>query len=143
MPLYCLFVLKIFSYVRILSCDHLYSSVTQIYVLLVSGRPSVRGNEAVEKVLISSFMTVLVFFSRAIDATPGMQAGNPVTAEKAARALDSLACIEFCRKVQVQDYGILVERCVSYLSGHPSAARMFVGFILPYDNVVNWPGTYD
>ena len=111
-------------------------------MLLVSGRPSGGGNEAVEKILISSFMTVLVFFSRAIDTKSGMQAGNPITAEKAARALDSLACVEFCRRVQMQDYGILVERCVSYLSGHPSAARMFVGFIPPYDNVVHWPGTY-
>jgi hypothetical protein len=117
------------------------SSVTKSYVPLVSGRPSGRGNDAVEKVLISSFMTVLVFFSRAIDAKPGMQLGNPVTDEKTARALDSLACVEFCRRVHMQDYGILVERCVAYLSGHPSASRIFVGFIPPYNNVVHWPGT--
>lgn len=95
-----------------------------------------------EKVLISSFMTVLVFFLRAIDDKPGLQGGNPVTADKAARALDSLACVEFCRRVQLQDYANLVERCVSYLSAHPSAARMFVGFIPPYNSVVHWPGTY-
>ncbi|KAG0577771.1 hypothetical protein KC19_5G180500 [Ceratodon purpureus] len=107
---------------------------------VLGGRPSGSGNEAVEKILISSFMTVLVFYSRAIDAQAGMQAGNLVIAEKAARALDSLGCVEFCRRIQMQDYGILVERCVSYLSEHPSAARAYVGFIPPYDNVVHWPG---
>jgi len=115
--------------------------ITQFHVLLVSGRP-LGGSEIVEKVLISSFMTVLVFFLRAIDSKPEMQAGNPVTAEKAARALDSLACVEFCRRVRLKDYGNLVERCISYLSAHPSAARMFVGLMPPYNNIVNWPGTY-
>lgn len=118
----------------------LFCVITQFCVLSVSGKLLGGRSEAVEKVLISSFMTVLVFFSRAIDAKPGLQAGNPVAAEKAARALDSLACVEFCRRVQLPDYGVLVERCVSYLSAHPSAARMFVGFIPSYNNIVQFPG---
>lgn len=95
---------------------------------------------AVEKVLISSFMTVVVFFSRAIDTKPGTKAGNLMTAEKAARALNSLACVEFCRRVQMQEYGTLVERCVSYLSAHPAAARIFAGFLPPYNSIIHWPG---
>lgn len=117
-------------------------AINSMSCALVSGRPVGGGSETVEKVLISSFMTVLVFFLRAIDDKPGLQADNPVTAEKTARALDSLACVEFCRRVQLQDYASLVERCVSYLSGHPSAAKIFVGFIPPYNNVVSWPGTF-
>lgn len=121
------------------------ASRTHFYVLCGTGTGLAReGKEAiaVEKVLISSFMTVVVFFSRAIDTKPGTKAGNLMTAEKAARALNSLACVEFCRRVQMQEYGTLVERCVSYLSAHPAAARIFAGFLPPYNSIIHWPGMY-
>lgn len=97
--------------------------------------------ELLEKVLVSAFMTVLVFFSRAIgDAKLGVQEVNLVTGEKAALALDCLSCVEFCRRVQMPDYGPLVQRSVSHVAAHQSATMAFVGFLPPYSSIVHWPG---
>lgn len=111
--------------------------------LFKSGRPLQQETGALEKVLVSSFMMVLVFFSRAIgDPRPVTEAINSVDGEKAARALDSLSCVEFCRHVQMKDYGSLVEHCVSFVAADSSATKAFASFLPPYNNVVQTPGTW-
>lgn len=108
-----------------------------------SGKPLQQEIGALEKVLVSSFMMVFVFFSRAIgDARPVTEAINSVDGEKAGRALDSLSCVEFCRHVQMKDYGSLVERCVSFVAADSSATKAFSSSLPPYNSVVQMPGMW-
>ncbi len=83
-------------------------------------------------------MTVLMFFSRAIEDTtvgPKMFGG-----ERAAQALDCLSCVEFCRHVQMQEYGALVKRTVLLVSMSQTATIAFVRFLPPYNSIIHGPG---
>lgn len=83
-------------------------------------------------------MTVLMFFSRAIEDTT---AGHKVFGgERAAQVLDCLSCVEFCRHVQMQEYGALVKHTVLLVSMSQTATIAFVRFLPPYNSIVHGPG---
>ncbi|KAH8944402.1 hypothetical protein BDL97_13G108100 [Sphagnum fallax] len=104
----------------------------------LSGRAPEASTGALEKVLISTFMTVLMFFSRAIeDTTAGCKMFG---GERAAQALDCLSCVEFCRHVQMQEYGALVKRTVLLVSMNQTATIAFVRFLPPYNSIIHGPG---
>ncbi|CAM6092740.1 unnamed protein product [Calypogeia fissa] len=98
--------------------------------------------QTLEKVLETAFMTVVIFFSLAVNEQVPND-NDSSEAERAALALDSLSCVEYFRHVQLREFSKVIQRSVTHIAGSEAASVFLVRLLPSYEDIIKKPGTPD